>query len=158
MRRSVYFLFLLVLLSQFLWAQSSGIQFIFTSDVHYGIARPSFRGMENVNAHEVNAAMVAKINQLAHSSFPADGGIRSVGTVGSVDFVAVGGDIANREETSPESTIQSAAISWSQFKLDFVDGMKVMNRSGQRVPLYVVPGNHDASNAVGHYKSRCIRG
>src|SRR5262249_27234902 len=147
-RRGVIVLILLALVSQFLWAQSTDIQFVFTADVHYGITRSSFRGTKNVSAHDVNSAMVARINQLALSSFPADGGIRSALPVGPVDFVAVGGDVANREETTSESTIQSSASSWSQFKMDYLDGVNLKDRAGQGASLYVVPGNHDASNAV----------
>jgi len=50
------------------------IQFVFTADSHYGITRPAFRGSRNVNAAIVNAALVQRMNQLASSSFPRDGG------------------------------------------------------------------------------------
>jgi len=153
MRRIAIIPIVLVLVaSQLLTAPSNDIQFIFTSDVHYGITRSSFRGLENVDAHTVNAAMVGEINELAHSSFPADGGLRSALPVGPVDFIAVGGDIANREEAAAGEAIQSAATSWSQFQLDYASRLDLIDRTGNRLPLYVIPGNHDASNAVGHYK------
>jgi hypothetical protein len=50
------------------------IQFVFTSDSHYGITRPEFRGGHNVNAAIVNTALVTRMNRLASSSFPRDGG------------------------------------------------------------------------------------
>jgi hypothetical protein len=152
-RRSIFLLNILALISTFLWAQSAEVQFIFTSDSHYGITRPSFRGAANVDSHTVNAAMVARINQLASASFPADGGLRSAKPVGPLDFLVDGGDIANREEVTDEMAIQPAAISWSQFRLDYINGLTLLDRAGKKIPVYAVPGNHDASNAVGYYKS-----
>jgi hypothetical protein len=38
--------------------QSARVQFVFTSDVHYGITRQTFQGRSNVDAHVVNAAMI----------------------------------------------------------------------------------------------------
>ena len=153
MRRGFIFFLSLVLVSTFLWAQSPAeVQFIFTSDSHYGITRPSFRGAANVDAHTVNAAMVAGINQLAHAVFPSDGGLRAAGPVGPVDFLVDGGDIANREEVAGDTAIQSAAASWSQFRTDYLNGLTLLDHAGRRTPVYAVPGNHDASNAVGYYK------
>lgn len=145
-RRRSLLLPILLLVSTFLWSQSppatNTVQFVFTSDSHYGLKRPSFRGRTNVDSHVVNAAMVAAIRRLLETSFPADGGIRSGMVVGSFDFLADGGDIANREEKAAE--IQSAAASWAQFRSDYIDGLKF--------PVFVVPGNHDAANAIGYYK------
>ena len=73
----------------------------------------------------MNAALVADIN-----------------TLGALDFVVEGGDVANRAEAAER--IQPAAASESQFRHDYVERIKA--------PVYVVPGNHDASNAVGFYK------
>ena len=102
------------------------IRFVFTSDAHYGLTRPSFRGHMNVPAHDVNAALVADIN-----------------TLGPIDFVVEGGDVANREEADEE--IQPASVSWAQFSRDYLQSIKA--------PVYVVPGNHDVSNAIGYYKT-----
>jgi hypothetical protein len=128
------------------------IQFVFTSDAHYGLTRPAFRGGSNVSAHIVNAAMVARINALPGATFPSDNGLKAGQTVGPLDFVAEGGDIANREETPEGDRIQRAATSWAQFRTDYIDGLTLADRSGQRAPVYTVPGNHDASNAIGFYK------
>ena len=127
------------------------IQFVFTSDSHYGITRPEFRGSRNVNAAIVNAALVQRLNQLASSSFPHDGGLRSTMPVGSIDFVVDGGDIANREESLPQA-IQPAAASWNQFRTDYLQTLRLKNHDGNVAPVFVVPGNHEASNAVGFYK------
>ncbi len=66
-----------------------------------------------------------------------------------------GGDIANRAEAG-EIPIQSSAKSWSEFKTDYIDGLRLQDSTGKRSSLYVVPGNHDASNAVGYYKPMAI--
>jgi hypothetical protein len=131
---------------------STQIQFVFTSDAHYGLTRPRFRGSSNVSAHIVNAAMVARINALPGATFPSDDGLKTGQTVGLLDFVAEGGDIVNREEATEGGGIQRAATSWAQFRTDYIHGLTLADRSGKRAPVYTVPGNHDASNAVGFYK------
>jgi hypothetical protein len=90
-----------------------------------------------VDAHVVNAALVAAINRL-----------------GPLDFVAEGGDIANREENEAGAAfVQSAAASWGQFAADYIAGLTVTTSAGAKAPLYIVPGNHDVSNAIGFYKA-----
>jgi hypothetical protein len=116
-------------------AQPRAIRFVFTSDAHYGITRPAFRGRTHVDAHTVNVALVAAINRL-----------------GPLDFVAEGGDVANREDEDEAGFVQPAAASWSQFAADYFGGLRVTTGSGAATPLFVVPGNHEASNAVGFYK------
>ena len=116
-------------------APPAAVRFVFTSDAHYGVTRSHFRGHDRVDAHVVNAALVEAINQL-----------------GPLDFVAQGGDIANREEVTELGPIQSAATSWAQFSHDYIDGLRVTTTGGGKAPLYVVPGNHEVSNALGFYK------
>jgi predicted MPP superfamily phosphohydrolase len=116
-------------------AQPQTLRFVFTSDAHYGISRAHFRGHGGVDAHVVNAALVDAIDRL-----------------GPLDFVAEGGDVANREEVTEAGPIQSAAVSWSQFRQDYIDRMTARTSTGVKTPVYVVPGNHDVSNAVGFYK------
>jgi hypothetical protein len=152
MRKSVLLLLLLVLGWTLLWAQPARIQFVFTSDLHYGITRSAFRGDADVDSQVVNRALVAQINRVPEAVFPNDGGNGADQLVGSFDFMAVGGDVANRAEVTETNTIQSAAKSWSQFRTDYIDGLKLHDRAGARMPLYVVPGNHDVSNAIGSYK------
>jgi hypothetical protein len=153
MRKSLLLLLLLVLGWTLLWAQPSRIQFVFTSDVHYGITRSAFRGNSDVDSQVVNRALVAQINRVPEAVFPNDGGNGADQLIGSFDFMAIGGDVANREEVTETNTIQSAAKSWSQFRADYVDGLKLHDRAGARTPLYVVPGNHDVSNGIGSYKA-----
>ena len=152
MRKSILLLLLLVLGWSLLWAQPARIQFVFTSDLHYGITRPAFRGNSDVDSQIVNRALVAQINRIPEAVFPNDGGDGADQLVGSFDFVAIGGDVANRAEVTETNTIQSAAKSWSQFRMDYIDGLKLHDRAGAGTPLYVVPGNHDVSNAIGSYK------
>jgi hypothetical protein len=132
--------------------QSETVQFIFTSDAHYGLTREAFRGRSNVDAHTVNAAMIAGINTVADVRFPRDGGLRAGEQVGAVDFVAEAGDIANRQEVDESGPIQPAAASWAQFTADYIDGLRLRDRSGARTAVYAVPGNHDVSNAIGFYR------
>ncbi len=128
------------------------IQFVFTSDAHFGIRRQVFRGHSGVDAAIVNHALVQAINSLPAARFPDDDGLRSGQAVGGLDFVIEGGDIANREESDGEKTIQPASVSWSQFVREYVDGLHTTDARGAPARLMVVPGNHDASNAVGFYK------
>lgn len=97
--------------------------------------------------------MIARINALPTAQFPKDGGLDAGMVVGPFDFVAEGGDIANRSEVTGSTAIQSAAASWSQFRSDYIDGLTLSDQSGGKAPLYIVPGNHEASNAVGFYKT-----
>jgi hypothetical protein len=125
------------------------VQFVYTSDAHYGIPRATFQGATAVNAQVVNAAMIGRINSLPTLTLPLDGGIHQGELVGAINFVAMTGDISNRQETP----IQSAAASWAQFKIDYVDGLTVKDASGNRSPLFLAAGNHDVSNAIGYYKA-----
>lgn len=125
------------------------VTFIFTSDVHFGINRATFRGAAVVEAPVVNAAMVQAINGLPAVAMPDDGGVRAGRPVGPVDFTIITGDLTNRQERVPLK-IQSATASWKQFSAVFDGGLKLTNAAGQPTPLLLVPGNHDVSNAVGH--------
>jgi len=124
------------------------VEFVFTSDVHFGIARGNFRGEANVDATIVNAALVQSINRLPLSLFPTDDGLNAGRSIGPIDFVAITGDIANRQELYPVH-IQTAAVSWRQFASTYIDGLTLRDRAGARTPLLLVPGNHDVSNAIG---------
>ncbi len=128
------------------------LQFVFTSDAHYGLRRPTFRGSTDVDAAVVNAALIATVNSLPAQRFPDDGGVGAGEAVGALDLLVEGGDIANRQETTTERQIQPASDSWSQFVHDYVDGLHTQDALGQPTRLVVVPGNHDASNAVGFHK------
>ena len=107
------------------------INFVFTSDSHYGITRPAFQGASNVDARVVNAALVRQMNSLPNTKFPVDGGLREGMTVDSVDFVVDTGDIANRSEVVGGTAIQSAATSWSQFEADYVKGLRLKDGAGR---------------------------
>jgi DNA repair exonuclease SbcCD nuclease subunit len=106
------------------------LRFVFTSDAHYGLRRAHFRGRTNVRAHDVNSALVADIKSL-----------------GDLDFVVEGGDVANRAEAGEH--VQPASVSWAEFTRDYIKQLKT--------PVYVVPGNHDASNAIGFYRALSAR-
>ena len=74
-------------------AAPAPVQFVFTSDAHYGLTRAAFRGATDVPAHLVNVALVAKINRLPDARFPKTAGLRAGEPVGGLDFVVEGGDI-----------------------------------------------------------------
>jgi predicted MPP superfamily phosphohydrolase len=128
---------LLALASLSAQAPSHQIRFVFTSDAHYGITRPLFRGRADAPGSAVNAALVAQFNTLT-------------AVAGPVDFLVEGGDIANRSEAGEK--IQPAAVSWAQFTHDYLDHLTVRTSAGAKTPVYVVPGNHDVSNAIGYEK------
>lgn len=125
------------------------IQFIFTSDAHYGITRAAFQGKTKVDAHVVNAAMVAQMNTLPGVTLPGDGGVNAGQKINSVDYIFEAGDIANRMETS--ASVQTAAASWEQFKIDYLQNLTVKNSKGKNAEMLMVPGNHDVSNTIGYY-------
>lgn len=128
-------------------------QLIFTSDAHYGIKRPAagiFNGYSS--GYQVNGAMVGVMNGLPEVTLPCnDNGVNACQPVGAIDFIVEGGDIANRSEGATGN--QSAAASWAQFKYDYIDGLTVKDRTGKQSPLFIIPGNHDVSNAIGYYKA-----
>ena len=101
------------------------MQFVFTADAHYGITRPSCRGAKDANARIVNRALVASINALAATAFPADGGLRARGPVGPIDFVVEGGDVSNRADVVDGTAIESAGSTWRAFVDDYVNGVSL---------------------------------
>lgn len=82
-----------------------------------------FRGVDNVSSKEVNAAQIAAIKSL-----------------GKIDAIIITGDIANRQEPP----VQSATASWKEFCDTY---------GSLHIPLLLVPGNHDVSNAIGFYRT-----
>jgi hypothetical protein len=115
------------------------IRFLFTSDAHYGLHRAQFRGRTDVDAQTVNRALVAAMNDVGR-------------LVGPIDFIVEGGDVSNREEELDGVSVQVASVSWAQFDSDYYGGLRVRTSTGAYAPLYVVPGNHDLSNAIGFVK------
>src|SRR5262245_1775982 len=129
------------------------LQFVVTSDAHYGLTRAAFRGRANVDAHVVNVALVSQLNALPETRFPQDGGLNAGRRIGAIDFLVEAGDVTNRAEHTDELTVQPASVSWAQFVADYVDGVHLRDQSGAAAPVFVVAGNHEASNAVGFYKT-----
>src|SRR6187401_3279914 len=125
----------------FLDDQPGELQFVVTSDAHYGLTRTTFRGHADVDAQIVNQALVAKLNRLADVRFPLDGGLSEDRPIGGIDFVVEAGDITNREEHTDELTVQPASASWAEFVADYVDGLQLRDHSGAATPVFVVAGN-----------------
>jgi hypothetical protein len=126
--------------------------FLYTSDAHYGIKRAAFSGMSS--AQQINGALVGVMNSIPTVILPPDGGINSGATVGAVDFVVETGDASNRSDgsTTPRKNA-TASETWPQFVADYFNTLSVKDRSGNKAPLYMTPGNHDVSNAIGYYKA-----
>jgi hypothetical protein len=121
---------------------------LYTSDAHYGIKRAAayaFNGYSN--AQQVNSAMVTVMNGMPTVALPNDGGVKAGSTIGTVDYVIQGGDIANRMQADPAGNgyalVQSAYDSWKQFESGYINTLKF--------PTLMFPGNHDVSNAIGYY-------
>ena len=130
---------------------SNIIQFVYSSDAHFGITRATFQGVANVNASVVNAKLVEKVNTLPTLTIPLDNGVNAGKTVGGIDYFINTGDFSNREESS--SSIQSASTSWGQFSTTYINGLTLKNGSNLKTPMLLVAGNHDVSNAIGYYKA-----
>ena len=151
-KSSYVMMLVLVLLSGYkteVCAQSNNnVQFVYTSDLHYGIFR-SFQGQQHVESNTVNKAMINQMNALPEVTFPTDGGINAGEKVGSIDYMIITGDITNRQQTG----IQSATASWAQFSADYLNGgITLKNRENQPIPFLLECGNHDVSNAIGYPK------
>ncbi|HTJ11872.1 MAG TPA: metallophosphoesterase [Dinghuibacter sp.] len=129
-------------------AQDSVLHFVFTSDVHYGITRKEFRGGEKVPSYIVNRAMIGAINRLPGGRLPRDGGAGAGQKIVHLDGLLITGDIANREEKG----VQSDAASWKQFEAAYDHLLTITDRHGKSTPIYLSPGNHDVSNAVGFWR------
>ncbi len=148
MKRIPVIFLLLFCISGSLVAQKHNLQFIFCSDVHFGLTRASFRNTPNAPAVAVNAAMIEQMNKLPNTHLPLDGGIGSGEKVGSIEGVMITGDICNRQEAE----VQSATLSWKQFEEDYLGKLHVVNAAGVNSPLWLTPGNHDISNAIGFHR------
>lgn len=146
---------LLALVFSAVWhtgAYADVVQIVYTSDQHYGIVRKAFRGKKQVPATEVNAALVASINELPGLVLPPDGGVMAGKPVAWIDYVISTGDIANRMEGSKEKAPMTATACWEAFMEQYGKGLTVKDRKGLPAELLAVPGNHDVTNAVGFFR------
>ncbi len=132
-----------------IFGQSSVVQFIFTSDVHFGLTKENFRGEKNVPAYLVNEKMVSQMNRLPLAVLPADNGLNAGTKIGFIDALVITGDIANREENG----VQSAGDSWKQFQSVFIEKLQLKDKTGSKTKLLLTPGNHDISNAIGFHRT-----
>lgn len=133
-----YFVCLVGVVSAFA-ANGHEIRFIYCSDLHYGIKR-QFRG-EKVDAYKVIGEMVKSFYLLNKTDLPPDGGVGEGTEFGEPDFVVCTGDISNRMHDG----VWQACRSWRQFEKDWIETLGC--------PIYLVPGNHDISNAIGYPKA-----
>lgn len=128
--------------------------FVYTSDAHYGIKRAVFSGLSS--AQQVNGAMITEMNRLqtANVLLPSDGGINAGQTLSAVDFVVETGDAINRPDgaTTP-SQYANAAVTWPQFQADYFTKLNLKTSANTKAPVWMTPGNHDVSAAIGYYKT-----
>ena len=152
----VYFLMIcLAFILQTSYAQKNNIQtkdsiihFIFTSDVHFGLIKDKFQGKLKVQAIDVNKSMVTVMNHLKEKPLPNDNGVQTNQKINGIDAIVITGDIANRMEAG----VQSATKSWEEFKTIFIDSLHIQNTINNKSSLWLVPGNHDMSNAIGFHR------
>lgn len=127
--------------------QSKIIHLIFTSDLHFGLSKDSFRGEQKVTAQTVNEQMANSMGSLLNSQLPIDGLTGSGTNIEEISGIIVTGDIANRQEVG----IQSAKQSWNQFQKVYLEGALFSKQL--HPPIFcLLPGNHDVSNMVGYHK------
>ena len=144
----ILLVFLTISISSCKVQEKNTVQFIYTSDSHFGITIPEFRGNKNVSAKIVNAAMVEKMNTLSTTKLPSDKGVKSGKIIGPIDYLINTGDIANREEKG----VQTAKKSWDEFVETYLNGITLKGKNGKKTAFFLLPGNHDVSNAIGHFK------
>lgn len=137
-------------MSKFAIAQSkdSITHFIFTSDLHFGLTKEKFKNNNKVAAYEVNKAMAGVMQQLVGQKIPADSGVQFNQEIKGIDALIITGDIANRMEDG----VQSATKSWEEFKIIYIDSLRLMNAKHEKTKMFLVPGNHDMSNAIGFHR------
>lgn len=124
------------------------LQFVFCSDVHFGLVKPVFRNRQNVTSSDVNAAMVAQMNLLPSMMLPNDKGVASGKSITGIEAVVITGDICNRQEKG----VQSASASWGEFIYDYVSKLQLTDNLGNKSKLLLTSGNHDISDAIGYEK------
>jgi hypothetical protein len=128
--------------------------FMYTSDAHYGIKRAVFAGLSS--AQQVNGAMIVEMNRLQSAKvvLPSDGGINAGQAIDAVDFAVETGDAVNRsEKTVYPFPLAGAKDTWPQFAADYFTTLNLKDRSGNKAQLFMTPGNHDVSNAIGFYNA-----
>jgi len=144
------------------FSAGSLVNFIYTSDNHYGIVRPIFQGGFNVPSQTVNEAMIDKMNVLPGLSFPSDGGLGAGQNIGHIDFLVATGDFANRSESqsaiaanhslsylgntvdypgNPAYTAPVSSVTWGQFQSDYLGDANTGNLAGGRLTLQDASGN-----------------
>ena len=147
-KKAILFILLLQVNKVFSQKSDSIIHFIFTSDVHFGLEKEKFRNKEDVSAFEVNKAMVQVMNLLPNFKLPKDNGVQQNNLIENIDALVITGDIANRMEKG----VQTATKSWSEFKEVYINSLHLRQKDGYQTPIWVMPGNHDMSNAIGFHR------
>jgi hypothetical protein len=128
--------------------KDSIIQFLFTSDVHFGLTKDKFQNKTKVSAFEVNNAMAYNMSHIVGNILPMDNGIGENEIIKGIDALVITGDITNRMENG----VQAATQSWEEFKTVYLKNLHLKKSDQKDADLFVVPGNHDISNAIGFHR------
>lgn len=135
--------------------QVDTVQFIFTSDNHFGdvtsaTATTKFQGTTTtVDAVIVNTQARNAMNTLPTQVAPSDYGVNAGKAFGNFDFIVNTGDFASRSVPVPASNGNTSAQSFAQWESIYVDGLTLKDNNGSPLPHLLTPGNHDISNALG---------
>ncbi len=135
--------------------QVDTVQFIFTSDNHFGdvtsaTATTKFQGTTTtVDAVVVNTQARNAMNTLPTQVAPSDYGVNAGKAFGNFDFIVNTGDFASRSVPVPASNGNTSAQSFAQWESIYVDGLTLKDNNGSPLPHLLTPGNHDISNALG---------
>ena len=129
-------------------AKDSIVQFIFTSDVHFGLKKEKFQNKTKVSAFEVNNAMAYNMSHIVGNILPKDNGIGENEIIKGIDALVITGDITNRMENG----VQAATQSWEEFKTVYIKNLHLKKSDQKEADLFIVPGNHDISNAIGFHR------
>lgn len=122
------------------------VHFIFLSDSHFGLTR-TLDG-QKVTTAQAHERIAAAINSLPSGHLPSDGGVGGGDRIGGVELIIHGGDMVNRQEGG----VQSASESWSEFE-HFLASLTTRTKAGTASELFLIPGNHDVSNAIGFHRT-----
>lgn len=122
------------------------VHFVFMSDSHFGLTR--MLDGQQVTTAQVHERIAEAINSLPMAHLPGDGGVGGGELVGGIELIIHGGDMVNRQEGG----VQPASDSWSEFE-NFLGRLTTRSKGGANSEIFLIPGNHDVSNAIGFHRT-----
>lgn len=143
---------LLLLMSLLVPARAELVQFVYTSDQHYGTPVRHSVGWTKFPPAKSTQRWCRPSIRFPGSRFPRTAASGRT-AVQWADAVISTGDIANRMEGTDERLIPSATECWALFEKQYINGLSLKDRAGKAAEVLAIPGNHDVTNAVGFYKA-----